>query len=173
MQRSERADPPGDSADQDVTAGRWLSEDPAGLAEGPNLYAYVGNDPISGIDPLGDAECKDCAITVKCRPVDHPVKYLGANHCAAELRLESGEIIRREAGPQNGQLTGFRNSGPAQGATKLHQDPSPCEKVNCVATGAGGGGGKYKELTNNSTHWLNRLLASCGFPMIDARTWRF
>jgi RHS repeat-associated protein len=123
----------------DTTAGRWLSEDPAGLAEGPNLYAYVGNDPISGIDPLGDAECKDCAITVKCRPVDHPVKYLGANHCAAELRLENGDIIRREAGPENGQLKGFSNSGPAEGATKLHQDPSPCEKVNCVANGAGGG----------------------------------
>jgi hypothetical protein len=101
------------------------------------------------------------------------VKYLGANHCAAELRLENGDIIRREAGPENGQLKGFSNSGPAEGATKLHQDPSPCEKVNCVANGAGGGGGKYKVLTNNSTHWLNRLLASCGFPMIDARTWRF
>jgi RHS repeat-associated protein len=32
---------------------RWLNRDPAGLAGGLNLYAYVGNNPVSGIDPLG------------------------------------------------------------------------------------------------------------------------
>jgi RHS repeat-associated protein len=36
--------------------GRWLSRDPledAELEEGPNLYAYVGNDPINMTDFLG------------------------------------------------------------------------------------------------------------------------
>ncbi len=33
--------------------GKWLNADPAGLAEGPNLYAYVGNKPIDAVDPLG------------------------------------------------------------------------------------------------------------------------
>ena len=40
----------------DPELGRWLSRDPLGHAEvrqGPNLYAYVGNDPIDNTDPLG------------------------------------------------------------------------------------------------------------------------
>jgi RHS repeat-associated protein len=33
--------------------GRWLSRDPMGESMGTNLYGYVGNNPISGVDPLG------------------------------------------------------------------------------------------------------------------------
>jgi RHS repeat-associated protein len=40
----------------DPIAGRWLSRDPLKMAEmlqGPNLYAYVGNNPVGSIDLLG------------------------------------------------------------------------------------------------------------------------
>ena len=33
--------------------GRFLSPDPIGYADGLNLYAYVGNDPVNFIDPTG------------------------------------------------------------------------------------------------------------------------
>jgi len=40
----------------DPNLGRWLSRDPlkdAEILQGPNLYAYVGNNPIERIDPDG------------------------------------------------------------------------------------------------------------------------
>lgn len=37
----------------DTDTGRWLSRDPIGEAGGLNLYAYVGNNPISSVDPFG------------------------------------------------------------------------------------------------------------------------
>ena len=33
--------------------GRWLSRDPIGEEGGHNLYAFVANNPVSGLDPLG------------------------------------------------------------------------------------------------------------------------
>lgn len=33
--------------------GRWLSRDPLGEADGPNLYAYVSNNPVNSVDYLG------------------------------------------------------------------------------------------------------------------------
>lgn len=38
----------------DPTTGRFLSEDPLGLAGGLNLYAYVGGDPVNATDPFGN-----------------------------------------------------------------------------------------------------------------------
>jgi len=37
----------------DPEVGRWLSRDPHGEEGGLNLYAFVGNDPLNAIDPLG------------------------------------------------------------------------------------------------------------------------
>jgi len=40
----------------DPELGRWLSRDPlrfAEAAQGPNLYAYAGNEPLNHIDPEG------------------------------------------------------------------------------------------------------------------------
>ena len=40
--------------DYDPQSGRWTTRDPVLLDGGqPNLYAYVGNDPASAVDPGG------------------------------------------------------------------------------------------------------------------------
>jgi RHS repeat-associated protein len=45
----------------DPQQGRFLSEDPAGIEGGLNLYAYAGNDPVNKRDPsgLGYWVCRD------------------------------------------------------------------------------------------------------------------
>ena len=48
------------------TLGRFLQSDPIGYADNLNLYAYVGNDAVNGIDPTGAYECKE----KECREID-------------------------------------------------------------------------------------------------------
>ncbi|MDP2323879.1 MAG: RHS repeat-associated core domain-containing protein, partial [Gammaproteobacteria bacterium] len=38
---------------RDIETGVWLSRDPAGFVDGPNLYAYVMQNPWTGFDPDG------------------------------------------------------------------------------------------------------------------------
>lgn len=39
--------------DYDPSLGRYVEVDPLGLAAGMNPYAYVGGNPLSGVDPSG------------------------------------------------------------------------------------------------------------------------
>src|SRR5207247_1964358 len=41
----------------DSTSGRFLSADPAGMVDGPNLYGYGKNNAPNAVDPSGKALC--------------------------------------------------------------------------------------------------------------------
>jgi RHS repeat-associated protein len=48
----------------DSLTGRWLSRDPLEEDGGVNLYAFCGNDPVNGVDPLGLVPGGGNAITM-------------------------------------------------------------------------------------------------------------
>lgn len=54
----------------DPEIGRWISPDPAGTIDGPNLYAYTHNNPISYVDYFGlsSTPAENCG----CIRHDHP-----------------------------------------------------------------------------------------------------
>jgi RHS repeat-associated protein len=50
----------------DPQSGRFLTQDPIGLAGGVNLYAYAGNNPVSYADPFGLDPCKSSSAWTEC-----------------------------------------------------------------------------------------------------------
>jgi hypothetical protein len=66
--------------DYDPQTGRYLESDPIGLRGGSySTYSYVGNNPISYIDPLGLTQCD--------------IDTARAIAAAAQLQLSSGEPL--------------------------------------------------------------------------------
>ncbi|HRD54962.1 MAG TPA: RHS repeat-associated core domain-containing protein, partial [Parachlamydiaceae bacterium] len=65
--------------DYDPFTGRWLTTDPLGFADGPNLYAYVHNNPLIYVDPYGLSE-KSLYESTKERIADvwHSPRFQGA-----------------------------------------------------------------------------------------------
>ena len=37
----------------DVGIGRFITPDPLGMVDGPNMYLYCGNDPVNLVDVWG------------------------------------------------------------------------------------------------------------------------
>jgi RHS repeat-associated protein len=81
----------------DPGLGRWLSRDPlfsAEAREGPNLYTYVGNEPVSRVDPEGlafttvDAYC--VRYPVPCAQITAAITWGGAQVNRATDALQRG-----------------------------------------------------------------------------------
>ena len=56
----------------DAEVGRFISEDPAGFIDGPNLYAYVGGNPIGLVDPSGMVTSQEIAAGIATLQIFNP-----------------------------------------------------------------------------------------------------
>ncbi len=81
----------------DPAVGRFISEDPARLSAGMNLYAYAGNDPMNGRDPSG--LCGTSGDPETWNPKSYTESYGGcvnADHLAELSALDLlGDIVSK------------------------------------------------------------------------------
>jgi uncharacterized protein RhaS with RHS repeats len=96
--------------------GRFLSEDPIGLAGGINPYVYAGDDPVNRWDPRGLIAIRQCEIDGTC----------GREDGAAERY----EDLVEETNPFDANSGGEMTGGPA--GTR----PAPQERGKTVCIGA-------------------------------------
>lgn len=110
----------------DPVAGRFLSEDPIGLAGGVNSYAFALNDPINYSDPTGQ-----CAITPEDALLEIYIYYDAEGRRRVGTRLPA---MCSEAEPpfQSGESDNFGNqdarggripSGGGSGSTGSSWNP--------------------------------------------------
>ncbi|RBP35123.1 RHS repeat-associated protein [Roseimicrobium gellanilyticum] len=75
---------------RDLETDVWLSKDPAGFVDGPNLYAYVKQNPWSKFDPLGLYEEGEDGTRIHVQK-DGYIKITGAP--GGRLDSKSRELI--------------------------------------------------------------------------------
>ena len=134
----------------DQTSGRWLQEDPIGIAGGLNLYQYNGNDPVSNTDPFGlcddpdDPKCKKPVVAVGASVSSVAGKGGGA---AAGVILYSGEgpgvYFRSEKSAGAGTSAGpeglvSENMDAFKGRSAHGCAGTPATGTACVSTNSSG-----------------------------------
>jgi RHS repeat-associated protein len=141
----------------DPILGRYVQSDPIGLKGGVNTYAYVSNDPLIWVDPLGLA--KFC-----CRLLDSFVgTWFGKRHCY--VIADDGTVYGLY--PQDtidGVIGKPRTNDPRDQGGECFDCPAlQCKDQNkCLRdTAAGYPIGRYGLVAPNSNTFAGTLARSC------------
>jgi RHS repeat-associated protein len=136
----------------DPQTGRFLSQDPIGLAGGVNLYAYAGNNPVAYSDPFGlmdcswdkPTECKLASLTLSLQAFGYKAKgQLGPLQGDIGFKIGSstgialtGEGLESQIdATASASLKGSVGSAIAGGSASCK-----ASTVDCSVTGSGGVG---------------------------------
>ena len=124
--------------------GRWVSPDPAGLGDGPNLYRYVRNNPIRLSDPSGTEEEDNLNFTatgqmcrVKMAPHVDEVEAVRGNLAGGVAGSPSDPANKRFADPRTNtqSKSNFVTSEPDNPRAPVSISKSPQDAANRIITG--------------------------------------
>ncbi|WP_418128701.1 RHS repeat-associated core domain-containing protein [Variovorax sp. 375MFSha3.1] len=124
----------------DPASGRYVSPDPLGLAGGLNLYAYVGGNPVRGIDPLG-------LVDINLFPHNEAIRQSADN-----IQSPPGTFtVGSHGNPSIMTDTALKGITPAQMAERIKAHPSYTEgqKVQLMSCETGKGTDPYAQKLAN------------------------
>ena len=138
--------------------GRYDESDPIGLRGGLNTYAYVGAEPLTGIDPMGLA--KFCCRAVSAVPWERHC-YLVADDGNRYSLFPGNRLGHRVGLPvQNDQSD---PSDPSSVGGECSACDSPCSDQNACLRNAflSYPVGRYSEFGPNSNTFAGHLARKC------------
>ncbi len=139
---------------------RWTSRDPLGMADGPNVYGYVGGDPVNSLDPSGLAQ-------VCVGNMGPKYGYL-FYHCAIKIDGKIYEYGHTAGYPDGHRVTdddGTRNlhCTEAKGSSDDCCDEGRLKRALEALNGSHfGSRGAYDPVTHNCCHYINLALKAAG-----------
>lgn len=111
--------------------GRWTSCDPGGFVDGPNLYVYVGCNPVSRSDPLG-------MQSVAAKPDDNVQSKAPSGEAQSIAPKEQLQCVPPGNQPQNESTPAqapVPTSSPTGASTPSPPPPSPPSPPSATAPG--------------------------------------
>lgn len=114
---------------RDIETGMYLTRDPAGFVDGPNLYAYVNQNPWSKFDPLG-LYLDDASIFDDATPENQDEAADVAERMDRTIDRHDRLVSKRNS------ITGDPNNYHSVGS-RLHLNSDAASKVEMLDTAIG------------------------------------